>query len=413
MPRFRRLSLLAFLALATCSAQAEQLALINARIYPSPTDVPVDRGTVLIKDGRIVDVSSDAAIPSGYVVRDLGGKTVVAGFWNSHVHLLDPPFQNPARATDETLQAALRAKFAAWGFTTIFDLASLPGTATELKRRIADGRIRSPMVLSVDAPFFPEGGTPQYVADLLHRLHAPSFEVVTPKDAAARARTQLERGADGVKLFTGAIVGGDVGVLPMRADIACAVAQEATHRAKPSFAHPTSIEGIEVAVGCGVNVLAHTTPGTGPWPKELTASLVRKRVALVPTLTLFEVEVAKEGAPSEVAQKLLANAQLQTRVYSEAGGTVLFGTDAGYIDLFDTQREIENLSSGGLGWQRILASLTTGPSRYFGYGATKGQVRKGMDADLTVLDGDPAEDVSALARVTLTLKAGDVLYERR
>jgi imidazolonepropionase-like amidohydrolase len=52
-----------------------------------------------------------------------------------------------------------------------------------------------------------------------------------------------------------------------------------------------------------------------------------------------------------------------------------------------------------MGWKDILASLTTNPSEYF-KALTKGRVEKGMDADLVVLDADPAADVRNLARVS-------------
>ena len=54
----------------------------------------------------------------------------------------------------------------------------------------------------------------------------------------------------------------------------------------------------------------------------------------------------------------------------------------------------------------------TNPSEYF-KAPTKGRVEKGMDADLVVLDGDPAADVKNLARVAYTVRAGKVIYSHR
>lgn len=50
-----------------------------------------------------------------------------------------------------------------------------------------------------------------------------------PNDALTR---QLEQGTDGVKIFSDAIVGGDIGVLSIRLDIAKAVVTEAHERGK-------------------------------------------------------------------------------------------------------------------------------------------------------------------------------------
>jgi imidazolonepropionase-like amidohydrolase len=42
----------------------------------------------------------------------------------------------------------------------------------------------------------------------------------------------------------------------------------------------------------------------------------------------------------------------------------------------------------------------------------KGRIATGFDADLVVLDGDPITDVSNLAKVAYTIRAGNVIYRR-
>ena len=76
----------------------------------------------------------------------------------------------------------------------------------------------------------PKGGTPIYVREFIKAHGFPNEEVSTPAEAAERAARQLDRGADGVKIFAGAIVGGNIGVLPMRLDIAKAIVAEAHRR---------------------------------------------------------------------------------------------------------------------------------------------------------------------------------------
>jgi len=73
---------------------SDDLALINARIYPSPSDPAIDSGSILIHDGRIVTVGRGATIriPRDVPVVDCHGLIVTAGFWNSHVHILPPVF---------------------------------------------------------------------------------------------------------------------------------------------------------------------------------------------------------------------------------------------------------------------------------------------------------------------------------
>ena len=39
-------------------------------------------------------------------------------------------------------------------------------------------------------------------------------------------------------------------------------------------------------------------------------------------------------------------------------------------------------------------------------------MEKGLDADLAVLDGDPIADVTNLAKVAYTIRAGKVIYQK-
>jgi imidazolonepropionase-like amidohydrolase len=99
----------------------------------------------------------------------------------------------------------------------------------------------------------------------------------------------------------------------------------------------------------------------------------------------------------------------EVKDYAAAGGQILFGTDVGYTDAFDTTEEYR-LMSAVLSWKAILKSLTTAPAERFGYAARKGRVEHGMDADLVLLDADPAQDPTAFARVRATIRSGRVLW---
>ena len=100
----------------------------------------------------------------------------------------------------------------------------------------------------------------------------------------------------------------------------------------------------------------------------------------------------------------------QLRAFSEAGGQILFGTDAGYIEQFDTSEEFVWMSRAGLSFRQILASLTTNPAERFGYATHSGRIAKGMDADLVVLRGDPAQDVTAFSKVRYTIRRGKIIH---
>lgn len=389
------------------------LAIVGAKVYTAPDAPPIERGTVLMRNGRITAVGPAARVTVPRRAQRINGSgaVVVAGFWNSHVHMLPVPLREATSRPAAELSAALEAMFTRWGFTAVFDIGSLPGNTFALRRRVAAGEVTGPMILTTDALFFPEGGTPVYVRELFEQLQVPSMEVASAAQAQARARAQLAQGADGLKLMAGAIVGGPAGVIPMDPAIAAAIVRAAHGAGKPAFAHPTNTEGLEVAIASGVDVLAHTTPTAGPWSAEFAARLVDKRMALTPTFSLFEEGLQKEGASPEVVKRYLDASQQQVAAFVQAGGQLLFGTDIGYIELADTTREYELMAGAGLGWQQILASLTTQPAQRFGHAKRKGRIAVGMDADLVVLNSDPAGKPTALADVKYTIRAGKVIYQ--
>ncbi|WP_225540805.1 amidohydrolase family protein [Xanthomonas sp. XNM01] len=396
------------------AASAQDLAITGARVIAAPDAAPIENGTVLVRDGRIAAVGTRAEVrvPEGVPVIDGSGGTLVAGFWNSHVHFLTPETRTPATTPADVLEDALQQMLTRWGFTTVFDIGSFDGVAAGLRTRIAAGEVRGPDILSVGLPYFPENGTPYYVAELFESLGVRSAEVADVPAAKARAARELADGADGVKLFAGAIVGGPVDVLPMRVDIATALVEQAHAVGKPAFAHPTNREGLEVSLASGVDVLAHSAPQAGAWDAALVQRLRAADMALIPTLALFDVEMRREGAPETAIDRVVGQAVQQVQALHAAGGEILFGTDIGYMHEADTTREIALLAQAGLDWRAILTSLTTAPATRFGQADRKGRIAPGLQADLVLLDGDPTTDVVAYSNVRQTFRAGVAVYRK-
>ena len=138
---------------------------------------------------------------------------------------------------------------------------------------------------------------------------------------------------------------------------------------------------------------------------ELIARMRDHKMALIPTMTLFEVEARKYGERADDLKHVIAMITAELKNYAAAGGQILFGTDVGYTDAFDTTEEYR-LMSDALSWRDILRALTTAPAERFGFSTRKGRIAKGMDADLVLLDADPAQDPTAFARVRDTIRAG-------
>jgi imidazolonepropionase-like amidohydrolase len=134
-------------------------------------------------------------------------------------------------------------------------------------------------------------------------------------------------------------------------------------------------------------------------------------MALTPTLTLWEV--VSPNATIDELEKGMNRAAQQLGAFYQAGGQVLFGTDVGFIERFDTSEEFKWMSRAGMSFQGILASLTTNPAQRFGHANHRGRIAKGMDADLVVLNADPAQNTSAFSKVRYTIRGGDIIYAEK
>ena len=118
--------------------------------------------------------------------------------------------------------------------------------------------------------------------------------------------------------------------------------------------------------------MAHTVARQPGYPPEQLARFKQQGIALIPTLSLF----AKLPVPPEIAARLVATTVDQLKAFSENGGTVLFGTDVGFTQLYDTTLEYE-LMHRALSERQVLASLTTNPAQLF-QGREEGPGREGV-----------------------------------
>jgi imidazolonepropionase-like amidohydrolase len=385
----------------SATASAQTLVLLGGSVYASPDAAPLLDAVVVISSGVITAIGSrsNVPVPQDARVIDCTGKTVVAGFWNSHVHFTQAVWKNAASAPAAPLEEHMQEMLTRWGFTTVWDLGSDPRDSLPLRQRINSGEVPGPNIFFAGS-IFPKGGHPVY---LPAEVQLP--EAATPDEAVKMSRSYLGMGLDGIKLFTGAYMG-EKPVVNMDVAIARAAVEVAHGQGKPVFAHPQNRTGLETVIEAGVDVMAHIIPGEPGYSPEQLARFKSQGTALIPTLSMFAKTV---GGP-ELSARLVGNGVNQLKAFSENDGVVLFGTDVGFTTIYDTSIEYE-LMHRALSERQILASLTTNPARYF-KAAKKGKVEKGFDADLAVLDGDPVADLRNLAKVAYTIRAGEVIYRK-
>src|SRR5689334_21702676 len=233
------------------AASAETLVLKGGTLVSSPDAAPLADAVVVTTDGVIQAVgrASEVQIPQGAHVIECTGKTIVAGFRNSHVHFTQAVWRGAAHAAAAPLAQHMQEMLTRWGFTTVWDLGSDPADSLPLRQRVNAGEIPGPNILFA-GNMFPKGGHPAYIPS---EVQLP--EVATPDEAARLARYYLGLGEDGIKLFTGAYMG-DKPVVNLDPAIAKAAVDVAHAQGKPVFAHPQNKAGMETVIEAKVDIMA-------------------------------------------------------------------------------------------------------------------------------------------------------------
>jgi imidazolonepropionase-like amidohydrolase len=383
---------------------SETLAVRDVRMYIAPDSDPIDHAVVLVRSGVIVAVGQNITIPQDTEIIECSACTVTAGFWNSHVHFTQSKWDASAFKSASTLNAQLADMFLSRGFTTVVDLGSDLRQTISLRRRIETGNLKGPFIYTAGHGIYPPHGIPYYLADLPFFIRWQMPQPETPAATAKIEETNIARGADVLKLFTGSIVTPHQ-VLPMPLDIARAAVEVAHRHGQLAFAHPTNLPGTKVAIDSGVDVLAHAPSSPAGIDAALLQSAIDRHMSMMPTLKMFATTVTADPAYLQPIYAVV-------RQFHFLGGDLMFGTDVGYMTDYSTQDEFRALAESGLNFRDILRMLTVAPATRFGVAAQRGTVVPGKMADLVVLDGDPASDVTAFSRVHFTIRNGRLIYER-
>lgn len=381
------------------------LAIKHARIYVSPTDPPLDDGTILVRNGLIAEVGPEVIVPADATIVACDRCVVTAGFWNMHVHFTEPKWSMANWKSAATLNPQLADMLLSRGFTTVADLASNPADTFALRRRIEKGELKGPYIYTAGVPLYPPHGVPYYVRETAPKwMSALMRQPDTPEEATREVRGNLASGADLTKLFTGSWVRRGQ-VLPMPLNIATAAVTETHLNGKLVFAHPSNLAGMQVAIASGVDVLAHAADDTEGVDAALLQSAIKKNMAMIPTLKMFARTVR---ADSDYMDPIC----WEVNQFHQLGGTLLFGTDVGYMTDYSTELEFVELGKSGLDWKTVLAMLTTNPAARMGVSASKGTIATGKLADLTILSADPATDLTNFSRVQAVVRSGKMMWQK-
>lgn len=392
------LPLLAILLAA--SAGAQDLAITHATVYVSPQARALADATVVIRHGVITQVGPHLQAPQGTQTISCQGCVVLAGFWNAHVHFMEPKWNDAAHQPAEKLARQIAEMLTHSGFTTVVDTGSDGENTVALRRRVDSGAVPGPRIFTAGFPLFPAHALPYYLAGLPPDFKARMAQPETPELAEAVVDKNRAAGCDIVKLFTGSIVRPDH-IVPMQLDVAGAAVKEGHRYGQLVFAHTSNLEGTRVAVDAGVDVLAHTPENTTGIDEAMLNRMIAQHITIIPTLKLFSQD------------DTIAKIRGLDYSYHQLGGRLVYGTDTGFLPDYDQGEEFRQLAQAGFTFRDVLAMLTTAPAELFHLAQNEGKVAPGMRGDLTILSEDPASGKpEAFTAVRYTIRGGKVIWQR-
>ncbi len=404
----------------------KRYALTNCVILDGSEHMEPQTGKAVCIDGeKIAEITDAQHIPAGYETVDLGGRYVLPGLINMHVHLPasgkpKKKASNPKKLVKLITSCGLMNKIGVnmcegyaktellSGVTTIRTVGGVADYDTRIRDLAAAGKILAPRVLASNMAVSVPGG---------HMAGSLAYEAHTAAEAAAFVEKIAADKPDLIKLMiTGGVldaeVVGEPGVLRMPPALVRAACDKAHSLGMLVAAHVESPEGVIVALQNGVDSIEH-----GAQPTQEMLDLFKERGAfqistISPALpyALFDRSISHATYEQQENGKIVFDGIIALAKANLASGVpVGLGTDVGcpYITHYDMWRELNHfVKYCGVTPAFALYSATKLNARLAGIGDVTGGVEIGKQADLIVCTDDPLKSPSALRTLDMVVKGG-------
>jgi imidazolonepropionase-like amidohydrolase len=399
--RMRNLLALLWVSASAYAQPAEPVVLTHANVIDGMGgEVLADRA-VVARDGKIASISPAAPSPAGGRVYDLGGKYLLPGLIDAHVHVAS---------------VAQAKKALSLGVTTLRSMG-VSGYVDVGLRELASMRvIDAPEMLAAGYHVRPNPAEEFFLdepnlGDLFSGVHgAAAFRRLTAAN--------LERGVDWIKITSterAGLPGTDPRKQTMTQEEIAAVVDEATRRGVRVACHAHGDEGGRAAVLAGVRSIEH-----GTYLSEETLRLMKQKgTYLVPTVAVVTDLMSPGGDYDDPVLQVRGRHMLPRimGVVREARGLgvpIVAATDTGYRPdgTLTLQHEIEMLTKSGLSPMEAIQAATKVAAELLGVKDRTGTIRAGLEADLIVVDRNPLEDIVSLQDVLFVVNDGKVVLDR-
>jgi len=382
---------------------AARLVFKDIRVFDGRKIIP--QATVVIEGSKIAAIGTNVAVPAGAEIIDGRNMTLLPGLIDSHVHVFSP--------------GELRRSLM-FGVTTVMDMMTTVGFMRSIKAlQAATGTPDMADLFSAGlAATVPGGHGTEYGGDVPTLTKAEEAS-----DFVAKRKAES---SDYIKIMSGKAQN------VLGRNVVAALAAEARKQGLLSIVHINVQSFAREAVQSGVNGLAHCFADAPP-ERDLIDMMKAKNVFVIPTLSVMNnLADAKKadlihdqrlvpylspdilealgatGLASKNSDFSFLAAEETAKRFHEAGIRVLAGSDTinpGTSNGISLHGELELLVGAGMTPVDALAAATSVPADVFGL-KDRGRIAPGLRADLLLVRGNPAEDVTATRDIAGVWKIG-------
>lgn len=383
--------------------------------------------TVVVEDGRIKSVKHNTAAEKGSKVVDLGGRYLMPGLINLHVHL--PGGGEPKKKEQDSTAAAklvmsnaltrkvgmkLCENYAKTelmsGVTTIRTVGGLGDFDTKIRDRINAGKTVGPRMLVSNMAVSVEGG---------HMAGSVAYAAKSEEECRRLVRKIAAEKPDWIKIMvTGGVldakVKGEPGVLKMPPSFVKACCEEAHKAGFRVAAHTESTEGVRVALENGVDTIEHGAK----YDEEIIALFQEKQACDICTispavpLAKFSRELMHSTDMTQYNGKIVMEGIIEGAKTALANGIpVGLGTDTAcpFVTHYDMWRELQYFHKYvGVSRTFALYTATRRNAEIAGIGEETGSIEAGKSADFLIVEKNPLEDLSVLRKPYMVVMRGRI-----
>lgn len=402
-------------------------AYINGVILNGQKDMTPITGMTIVTSGEYITSvqAADIPLPADCEVVDLGGRYIMPGLINMHVHIpangkpkkkpSDPRKTVRLVTANKLTRKILESVYKKYvkdellsGVTTIRTVGGVEYYDTWLRDEIAAGNVLGPTILASNMAVSVPGG---------HMAGSLAYEATSAEEAAGFVAKIAKDRPDLIKLMiTGGVLDatekGEPGVLRMPAEYVKAACDEAHKLGLPVAAHVESPEGVRVALENGVDTIEH-----GARPDAEIIELFKARgAAVVTTLSpalpyaLFDLSVSHCGEMAKYNGKVVFDGIIDCCKACLANDIpVGLGTDTGcpFITHYDMWRELIYFCRYcDVTPTFALYSATLGNARIAHIEDRVGTIETGKIADMVITVENPLEDLTVLRNVSAVVSRG-------